>query len=281
MPTICRMPSTITWAELPAKYDAHMCAASQSPHTRELRRHQLSKLAREFQHPAEITHDDLVRFLSRQDWSTETRRSYRVTLRGFFQWAHKRGYLPTDPSLDLPPIRARQHPPRPAPDEVWRQAVALADPRVALMILLGARAGLRRGEIASLRVEALEGSGSHWWLRVIGKGGRVRVVPVANELATMIRRCASGAPSGWLFPSPSRPGPLTAAHVGKLIRRALAGSGPGWTAHTLRHRYATTVYGSGRDLLATQQLLGHAKPETTQSYVRLCGDSLRDAALAA
>ena len=57
--------------------------------------------------------------------------------------------------------------------------------------------------------------------------------------------------------------------------------GPGVSAHSLRHRYATTIYGATHDLLAVQQLLGHSSPTTTQVYVRRTMDDLRRAASAA
>ena len=56
---------------------------------------------------------------------------------------------------------------------------------------------------------------------------------------------------------------MTADHVGRTLSRLL---GPGWTAHTLRHRYASDVYGAAHDLRGVQTLLGHSSPVTTQIY---------------
>ena len=68
----------------------------------------------------------------------------------------------------------------------------------------------------------------------------------------------------WAFPSPTRASHLTANHVGLLISRALP---QGWTAHSLRRRFATTVYAGSHDIRAVQQLLGHSSVQTTQVYV--------------
>ena len=65
--------------------------------------------------------------------------------------------------------------------------------------------------------------------------------------------------------------------IGKRIKRLLGG----WSAHTLRHYYATTTYQSTGDLYATQRLLGHASPVTTQGYVMESPARLRSAAAAA
>lgn len=72
----------------------------------------------------------------------------------------------------------------------------------------------------------------------------------------------------------SHPQLLSAGHVGVLMARALPGK---LTAHTLRHAFATKVYRNTLDLLAVQELLGHASPETTRHYVQLPEDSLRRA----
>ena len=69
----------------------------------------------------------------------------------------------------------------------------------------------------------------------------------------------------------------TQAH-GKIIAAELA---PGYSTHTLRHRCATTAYAATRDLRAVQELLGHAKPETTAGYVRVPDNAMRAAVMAA
>jgi site-specific recombinase XerD len=56
--------------------------------------------------------------------------------------------------------------------------------------------------------------------------------------------------------------------------------GPGWTAHSLRHRFATRAYAGERDLLTVQQLLGHSSVATTQRYTQIPDDALRRAVMA-
>lgn len=84
-------------------------------------------------------------------------------------------------------------------------------------------------------------------------------------------------PAGWVFPGQVG-GHLSPAWVGKLVGRRLpAGLG----THTLRHRFASAAYAGTRDLAAVQDLLGHAKPETTRLYVQLPRDAMRQALAAA
>jgi integrase len=165
--------------------------------------------------------------------------------------------------------------PRPTPEHHFFEALRQAPEREGLMLRLAGYCGLRRGEISRVRREHVEEDLLGHELRVIGKGGHQRMVPLPDDLAADLLAC----PPGWIFPSPQRPGPLTAAHVGVLVSRLLP---EGWTCHTLRHRCGTVAYGEGgKDLRAVQELLGHAKPETTARYTQIPSSAVRNAMLAA
>lgn len=151
--------------------------------------------------------------------------------------------------------------------------MATTNRRVALMVTLAARQGMRRAEIARVHSGDLRPDLVGWSLLVHGKGGKDRLIPLADDVAALLL----ALPAGWVFPG-RIDGHLSADHVGKLIARALPGR---WTAHPLRHRFATTAYAGTRDLLAVQELLGHSRPETTRQYIQLPQDSLRAALKAA
>jgi integrase len=144
---------------------------------------------------------------------------------------------------------------------VLADALERSSERTRLMLLLAAYAGLRRAEIAKLHTcDLVDGT-----MRIKGKGGRVRSVPIHPRIAAHL----AGAPYGYLFPG-SRGGHLSPDRVGRIMSDAL---GPGWTAHTLRHRFGTRLYAQSHDVLQAQQLLGHSSPATTQRYVRLPDDA--------
>ena len=84
------------------------------------------------------------------------------------------------------------------------------------------------------------------------------------------------AADGWLFPARDGERHLQPKWIGVLIGRAL---GPGWTTHTVRHRFATQAYQTQRDLRAVQELLGHSKPETTARYAAVPDGALAAAVL--
>jgi integrase len=246
-----------------------MRASGKPVSTRDLRTYHLRRFARTHPDPFTLDTEDLAGWLGCHGWGLETLRSYRASLRAFYSWAMAAGHTTTSPAAGLPTVPAQLGKPRPTPDDVLAVAVRVAGSRERLMLRLGAHAGLRRAEIAAVHsgdvFEDLDG----WSLRVRGKGGRVRLVPLTRWLALELR----AAPAGWVFPSPGG-GHLTPAHVGKLMSGLL---GPGWSAHTLRHRFATRAYAVERDLRAVQELLGHTKPETTAVYTQVPSGAKRRA----
>ena len=252
----------------------HLEAACRSEQTMVTRMHQLDRLARAFPRgPDTVTDVGLEAWLAKQNWAAETRRGMRTCLRTFFRWARRHGYCAVDPAKGLPSVKRPVPCPHPVADVDWKAVRDASGPRVALMIDLAAQMGLRRGEIAQVHrgdvVEDLFG----FALVVRGKGGKKRVLPMPDAIAYRVLAAA-----GWVFPSDEPGRHLTADRVGRLIRDASRGR---WTAHQLRHRFATIVFGRTGDLVSTQRLMGHASPVTTQGYVLLDRERLRVAALAA
>lgn len=265
---------TPAWERQIADWETYLRAANRPATTRSLRTYHLRRLASDHRghDPLELTFADLITWLADHDWAAETRRSYRASLRQFYGWAHATGRIATNPAFALPAITPRRALPRPAPDDVVLAALQRAGVRERLMLLLLSQTGIRRGELAQLHTSDLERDLLGWSLRVNGKGGRQRMVPLDEDLARILRLL----PPGWLFPG-RIDGHLSPRRVGELVSEVL---GPGWTAHTLRHRFATLAYSVERDLRAVQELLGHAKPETTAVYTLVPVEARRRAALA-
>jgi site-specific recombinase XerD len=78
---------------------------------------------------------------------------------------------------------------------------------------------------------------------------------------------------GYAFPSVDG-GPITPDAMGRRIARALPGK---WSAHSLRHYYAGSVYRASHDIRSVQQLLGHASIATTEIYTHINDDDLHAA----
>lgn len=255
------------------EFERHQSAGACSIETIRLRGFQLARLARDHGgRVLDLTTVELEAWLANPDWSPSTRRSHRSTLRVFYAWAARTGRLEVDPAALLPAVRARRGVPRPAAEDDYARAVSRADDRLRRALRLGGECGLRRSEIARVRVEDLERDLVGWCLRVRGKGDHVRLVPLPDDLAEDLLTVGAG----WVFPSPGRGGHLTPAHLGKLVSAALGSS-----THTLRHRAGTRAYDGTRDLRAVQEFLGHASPVTTAIYTKVERSSIRAAMSAA
>jgi integrase/recombinase XerC len=147
------------------------------------------------------------------------------------------------------------------------------DRAMALAMLLG---GLRAGEVRSLRLADVDMGLRR--LRVVGKGGRERIVPVDRaffgELASYLR---AERPPGCATPAcfvvlrgPTTGQPMTEAGMRRIFRTHRARSGAiRVRPHRLRHTFGTELAAAGIDLLVLRALMGHASPETTAAYVHL------------
>ena len=267
-----------------SEYGAYLRAAGMRPATVKLRLYYLDRIANALGELDTLTDSRLLGWLAEQDWAPETRKSARAALCGFYRWAVANGHLTTDPSGRLPSVRVPPGVPKPAPTAVLQRALDGASDRDRLMIELAAYAGLRRTEIASLPWVAIGWQG----LRIVGKGGRVRLIPLARALrddldTEQARRAIGRWGTGWRYSiDPTSPyvfPGLTGSYmspetVGALLARRL---GDGWSAHCLRHRFATRAYSVDRDLLVVQQLLGHSQPATTARYVAVPASAARKA----
>jgi integrase/recombinase XerC len=124
--------------------------------------------------------------------------------------------------------------------------------------------------------EALGLTGAHvdpgQSLRIDGKGGKERIVPVIPAARNAVRDYAQAcpfelSPGGPLFRG-ARGGPLNARHIQKVMERVRSQLGlpASATPHAMRHSFATHLLNAGGDLRAIQELLGHASLSTTQAY---------------
>jgi integrase/recombinase XerC len=152
------------------------------------------------------------------------------------------------------------------------------DRAIVLLMLLG---GLRSAEARGLLLHDVDMGRRQ--VRVVGKDGRERVVPVDRpfftELAGYLRE---ERPPGCQTPQcfvvlrgPTAGGPMTEAGLRRVFRthRTRAGT-PRVRPHRLRHTYGTELAAAGIDLLALRELMGHASPETTAGYVHVSPERL-------
>lgn len=262
-----------TWAKDINDWATALKVAGRSNQTVETRTEHLRRFARQTGAPAPalVSRNRLIDWAGTQEWARETRRSIYTSIRAFYTWAYETDRVSENISDALPRVKASEPAPRPAPENVYRVSLANADARARLILRLAGEAGLRRGEIAQISRDDLTRDLMGYSLRVHGKGGKVRTVPLTEPLARVLIEYLGRR--YWLFPSPAG-GHLTPRHVGKLASKVMPDI---WTLHTLRHRFATVTYDGTRDLIVIQQLLGHSSVATTQRYIATPPDRLRAA----
>ncbi len=117
--------------------------------------------------------------------------------------------------------------------------------------------------------------------RILGKGGKERLVPLGMVAQALLRDSAAGRRPPAAEPVlPAVDGrPVSAAWVQRRMKRylALAGLPANLTPHKLRHSFATHLLNAGADLRAVQELLGHASLSTTQVYTHVGIRRLKEA----
>lgn len=267
--------SVESWTGLTTKWATWQKSQSTPAGSIRLRRYYVRRLAAAHpgQSPGSLTTGELVEWLAGPDWSPNTRKSARTSVRAFYSWLVTIGELDVSPAAGLPAVRTPRGKARPTPESAYRAALATADDRLRLALLLAGQCGLRRAEAARARREDVEEDLGGWSLRVTGKGGHVRLVPLPDQLARLIR----SRPAGWLFPGDDN-GHISPGHLGRIVSAALP---EGLAMHSLRHRCGTVSYAGTRDLRAVQELLGHATVTTTQIYTAVPDGAVRAAVLAA
>lgn len=211
-------------------------------------------------------------------------------VRGFHKYLDRRlGVANAAVSLVRGP-RVKPGAPRPVTEDQARGLIAEPglDPdlegwearRDAAVLTLLYGCGLRISEALSLRrADAPLGQG----LRITGKGGKTRLVPVLPAVAEAVADYLSAlpfvlGPNDPLFRA-RRGGPLSPRHVQATVQglRGRLGLPDSATPHALRHSFATHLLGAGADLRSIQDLLGHASLSTTQRYTQVDAERLLSA----
>jgi len=224
-----------------------------------------------------------------------------TAVRGLHAVARRQGLTDSDPAHEVsPPAPPRRLPKAISVEEVERlleAAGSTADPdaralrdRALLEFLYGA--GARISEVTGLDIDDLHIDAASPVVRLRGKGGKERVVPVGGYAVRALGAyLVRGRPA--LAPHAKRASPAVVlnARGGRLTRQGAWGilraawERSGLTSevspHTLRHSFATHLLDGGADIRVVQELLGHASVTTTQVYTLVTVDKLREVYAAA
>lgn len=260
------------------EYETHLQARAFSPRTIRSYRETLRRYSK-YLHPTPILEADHLQLRAwiagMGDTTPKTRASYIDRVSAFYAWAVRETLIDSNPADRVYRPKLSPRKPRPISEEDLEKALANApDARMYLWLVLAAKAGLRCIEIANLRADWIL-DGAEPTLRIIGKGDKEREVPLHPDVMEALT--AYGIPpKGPLFPTTWSSSPtMPPSTVSKFIAEYLHDLGIHATAHQLRHRFATRLYQSTRDLLLTQRMLGHSSPTTTAIYADIGKDAVR------
>lgn len=216
-----------------------------------------------------------------------SKESKLISVRSFFRWLHVTGRLPTNPAANLKLSQRPWTGPRAVPtSEEIEKILGLPDVtrpkgiRDRAMLELFFSAGLRRAELAALLIGDLDFDGKTVHVRN-GKGGKHRLVPVADQALRWVRRYldevrGAAGPECHLFLT--RLGQafnlcwLTSV-IGAYVHAALPGQSG--ACHILRHSMATSMLENGADIRHIQVILGHSELTSTQIYTHVSLGQLR------
>jgi len=210
------------------------------------------------------------------------------SLRSFFGFLAREGVVQGSPVAEVRAPRIG----RPLPRYLTVTQVArlidapdrtLEGIRDRAMLTLMYASGLRASEVVTLRMENVDRDAG--FLRVLGKGAKERVVPVADRALEDLGTYLSTARPSFLKKRVSSS--LFLSKRGKAITRQtlwnrirhwaiVAGIEERISPHTLRHSFASHLLAGGADLRAVQAMLGHADIATTQIYTHVTTERLRD-----
>ena len=252
--------------------------------------------------PADVDYP-AVRAFMREQYDRGLARSSQArrlaAIRSFGRYLRREEVIERDPgALMATPKQDRKLPARLDEGEMTRllEAPDGATPlgrRDRAILELFYASGLRLSELAGLGIEDVDLNSR--FVRVLGKGGKERIVPFNRATAAALRACLADREAlvrkgGAASPRPGargrasaeplfvnyRGGRLSARSVDRLVRRYVAAVSTryGVSPHALRHSFATHLLERGADLRAIQEMLGHARISTTQRYTHVSAAQL-------
>ena len=235
--------------------------------------------------------EDILHFLATQVQDGRSPRSlsrYLSSFRQFYRWLLREGRIQKDPSVMIESPKLGRGLPKALSEQ---QVVGLLEApdagtplglRDRTMLELMYATGLRVSELVNLEVINL--GISQGVVRVMGKGGKERLVPLGEEaLSWMQRYLQESRPD--LMKDGDCPRVFVTARKAGMTRQAfwhairkhaqVAGIAQPVSPHMLRHSFATHLLNHGADLRVVQLLLGHSDLSTTQIYTHIAREGLK------
>lgn len=238
--------------------------------------------------------DDNVRELfyigrTERNWSVNTFIVYHKTLLVFFRWCVKQGYLEKNPVIDIEKPRLEKRLPTKLTKQTALKLLEIVYNYPYKTNFLRYRnhaifstfifTGLRKQELLNLKYTDIDLENLTLFVRQ-GKGNKDRIVPMNYSLAQTLkkyrderRRLNKTNPE--FFSSSRGNMGFTVNGLKKLIDQVRLSSGIKFSAHKLRHTFATLMLEGGCDIYSLSKMMGHSDIKTTTIYLSASADHLR------
>lgn len=224
----------------------------------------------------EFTHTQMRKFIEfiveKKSYSISSHRQMVSALKHFADLFMKEAFEDTIPKR---PKRSKKLPMVLNQSEVIALIRATGNLKHRAIIALLYSSGLRIGECLQLKLSDIDIERK--CIRIhLGKGRKDRYVSLAQSFLPLLENYLYSYQPKVLFAEGQNGGPYSAESIRSFLHRASkrAGIRKRVTPHTLRHSYATHMIENGVGLRHVQELLGHAKPETTMIYTHIAQNDL-------
>jgi site-specific recombinase XerD len=223
---------------------------------------------------------------SPEEVTAEQIRSYLLTLideglsrstvqQGYYGIAFFCKHVLNKPELISAIPRMKKHRPSVArclePEEISAIFNAVKNRKSRVILMLIYSAGLRVSEVVRIHVKDIESKHNRIYIRE-SKNNKDRYTVLSRKVLIELREYWKvHRPKTYLFPSYRTDGPISAASIQSVFKKAAktAGIKKQVSVHILRHSFATHLLNNGADLYTVSQLLGHASIKTTTIYLHM------------
>ena len=239
---------------------------------------------------SDVSEGDIQQYLSFKFPSSKSRSISRLlaTLRRFFRYLLRENKIKIDPTLQIQSPKIPKSLPKSLSEEDVESLLNAPNVKIisglrdkAMLELLYA-CGLRVSELVNILLTEL--SMTEGIIRITGKGGKTRLVPMGEEAVDWIKKYIDESRKNILKQKTSkylfvtiRGSAMTRQAFWYLIKRysIIAQIKKPMSPHILRHAFATHLINHGADLRVVQMLLGHSDISTTQIYTHVARERLK------
>jgi len=222
-------------------------------------------------------------------WSVNTFIVYHKTLLVFFRWCIKQGYMEKNPVLDIEKPRMEKKLPTKLNKQVALKLLEIVYNYPYDYKFLRYRnhaifstfifTGLRKQELLNLKFTDIDLDNLTLFVRQ-GKGKKDRIIPISYNLAQTLKKYLDerkrlNKTNPELFSSLRGNVGFTANGLKKLIDQVRLSSGVKFSAHKLRHTFATLMLEGGCDIYSLSRMMGHSDIKTTTIYLSASAEHLR------